>query len=462
MVQLIGRDRELADLDSAWARARSGTPQLAVVWGRRRVGKTFMLTHFAAGKRAVYFTATRQDSTERQLTRLTSRIREQLADEVEGLLGAPFQGWESALRFLIRIAETSPLLVVIDEAPRLLASQPDFADLVSAVWENRVQGQQLMIVLTGSAVSVMEQMLGAQGGLHRRAALELRLDPFSARDARAFLPGIPAADFLTAYAVCGGYPLHLDQWDESADTETNLQQLAYQPTGILVRDAMDIVGEDLDWRGGYERVLAAIGFGARRRSRIAGRAQQRIDYTLERLRRAGYVRRVVPVGSPTADPLYEIADTYLAFWFGVLRDDVDLIEGGQGPAVRHRTAARLEQHLARVFESTCREHAARLARDGTLPADMIIGRWWRDETAEVDVLGISGDRTALLGECRWQTAPLTSRDLLELQRKISIVPEPADNVTLMFWTRTGTADPGFPAPAYSATDILALPMHEEW
>ena len=77
-------------------------------------------------------------------------------------------------------------------------------------------------------------------------------------------------------------------------------------------------------------MLAAIGFGARRRSRIAGRAQQRIDYTLERLRRAGYVRRTVPVGSVAADPLYEIADTYLAFWFGVLRDDVDLIEGGRG------------------------------------------------------------------------------------------------------------------------------------
>lgn len=454
MHQLIGRDQELADLDSAWTRAGSGVPQLAVVWGRRRVGKTFLLSHFAGKKRAVYFTATRQDSNERQLARLAERIREQLADEVEDLLAAPFRDWESALRFLVRLAGSAPLLVVIDEAPRLLASQPDFADLVSAVWENRVSDQQLMLVLTGSAVSVMEQMLGAQGGLHRRAALELRLDPFAAREARAFLPGLPAADFLAAYAVCGGYPLHLDQWDQSIDVETNLRRLAYQPAGILVRDALDIIGEDLDWRGGYERVLTAIGYGARRRSRIAGRAQQRIDYTLERLRRAGYVRRVVPVGSTSADPLYEIADTYLAFWFGVLRDDVDLIEGGQGAAVRQRTAARLEQHLARVFESACREHAMLLARDGELPGDMIIGRWWRDETAEIDVLGISGDRTALLGECRWQTAPLARRDVLELQRKISFVPEPADDVRLLFWTRNGAIDPGFPATAYSATDVV--------
>src|SRR5207249_718107 len=206
--QLIGRDSELADLDRAWQRVRSGVPQLAVLWGRRRVGKTFLLTHFAEGKRTVFFTATRQDSAERQLARLAERMREQLGTAVEDLLAAPFRDWEAALRFLVRLAENEPLLVVIDEAPRLLSSQHDFADLVSAVWENRVRGQRLMLVLTGSAVSVMAQMLGAQGGLHRRAALECRLDPFPVPEARAFLPSIPPADFVTAYSVCGGYPLH--------------------------------------------------------------------------------------------------------------------------------------------------------------------------------------------------------------------------------------------------------------
>jgi uncharacterized protein len=452
--QLIGRNNELADLERSWQRAQSGAPQLAVVWGRRRVGKTFLLTHFAEGKRAVYFTATRQDSAERQLFRLTERMREQLGSTVDDLLAAPFRDWEAALRFMIRLAETDPLLVVIDEAPRLLSSQQDFADLVSAVWENRIRDQRLMLVLTGSAVSVIERMLGAQGGLHRRAALECRLGPFSVPGARSFLPSIPAADFITAYSVCGGYPLHLDRWDESLPVHDNLRRLAFEAAGILVRDAMDILSEDLDWRGGYERVLAAIGYGARRRSRIAGRAQQRIDYTLDRLWRSGYVRRVVPIGRPTADPLYEIADTYLAFWFGVLRDDVDLIEGGQGDAVQRRTEQRLQQHIGRVFEGACREHAARLVRDGDFPRDMIIGRWWRDEIAEVDVLGMIGDQTALLGECRWQASPLTSRDLIDLQRKIAYIPDPGDDLTLMFWSRSGAAEQGFPARVFSAADVI--------
>jgi uncharacterized protein len=85
---------------------------------------------------------------------------------------------------------------------------------------------------------------------------------------------------------------------------------------------------------------------------------------------------------------------------------------------------------------------------------MIIGPWWRDETAEVDVLGMIGDKTALLGECRWQTTPLTGRDLTELHRKVADVPDPGDGLALMFWTRSGAAGPGFPARVFSADEVI--------
>lgn len=435
-MQIIGRDAELAELTAAWREAERGEPQLVVLWGRRRVGKTYLLTHLAEGKRAVYFTATRQDPDSYQLSRLADRIREQLGDEVAGLLPGPFADWEAALRFLVALARDRPLLAVLDEAPRLTGAETNLADLVSAVWENHARGSRLMLVLTGSAVGVMEAMIGRQGGLHRRATVERRLDPFQPRAARAFLPGLTAGAFVQAYAACGGYPLHLTQWDPSAPVERNLTRLAFSPAGLLVRDAFDILSEDLDWRGGYERVLAAIGGGARRRSRIAGRAQQRIDYTLDRLRRAGYVRLVRPVGAPSADPLYEIADDYLAFWFDVLRDDADLISGGQGGAVRVRSEQRWQRHLGRVFESLARDHAADLVRQGTFPSPMIVGRWWKDEVAEVDVLGLVGERTGLVGESRWQAASPSRRDLVDLRRKLEYLPDPADDVRFVFWTRT--------------------------
>lgn len=439
-MKVVGRRQELRDLAGAWDRAVGGSPQLAVVWGRRRVGKTFLLTHFAEGKRAIYFTATRQDSEDRQLRRFAERMREQLGEDARDLVPESFGDWEAALRFAVRLADREPLLLVIDEAPRLTSGRSDFADVVSAVWENRVRGQRLMLVLSGSAVAVMEEMLGPHGGLHRRAAVERRMDPFSLADARAFQPDLPPADFIEAYAACGGYPLHLDRWSAERGVQENLVELAFTPGALLLRDAPDILSEDLDWRGGYERVLTAMAGGARRRSRIAGRAQQRIDYTLDRLRRAGYVRVVRAIGDHgSPDPMYEIADDYLAYWFAVLRDDADLVEGGQGDAVRRRAAGRWQTHVGRVFEAAARAHTQRLVATGDLPPDAIVGRWWRDETAEIDVLALRGEVPVLVGESRWQAKPLTERDLADLRRKAVHLPQ-SDGPVFAFWSRGAATD----------------------
>lgn len=460
-MRVVGRSAELAALDAAWQRAATAEPQLAVIWGRRRVGKTFLLSHFARDKRAVYFTATRQDSEDRQLRRFAERVREQLGDEVRDLVPTTFAGWEAALRFVARLAEAAPLLVVVDEAPRLTGPHADFADTVSAVWENHIRDQRLMLVLSGSAVAVMEQMLGPHGGLHRRAGLERRMDPFSLLDARSFQPDLPADDFLQAYAACGGYPLHLLRWSATRTVAENLAELAFTPGGLLLRDAPDILSEDLDWRGGYERVLVAMAGGARRRSRIAGRAQQRIDYTLDRLRRAGYVQVVRPLGTGGPAALYEIADGYLAYWFAVLRDDADLIEGGQGPAVWHRTHGRWQTHLGRVLELAAREHTQRMVSAGELPPETVVGRWWKDETAEIDVLALARGGPVLVGECRWQTKPATERDLAELRRRATHLPQPgAEGLVYAFWSRGG-ADPALrrhpDVRAFGPADILGEP-----
>jgi uncharacterized protein len=443
----IGREAELSTLAASWERAVAGTPQLVAVWGRRRVGKTYLLNHFAADKPHVYFTATRQDSEVRQLERLYVRIREQLGGRARLLDIARPTDWSGALRMLVELATDEPLLVVIDEMPRLLAGRPDFPDLLSAVWENHVRDQRLTVAVTGSAVSAMESIFGAGGGLRGRPHERIRLDPFDARQARAFLPNLPADQFVSAYAACGGYPLHLRGWREDQDVDTNLLTLAFRPGGILIADALDIMSEDLDWRSGYERVLAAIGsVSGVRRGKIASRANQRIDYTLTKLREAGYVRSERPLGeTSTVPPQYGIADVYLAFWLSVLRDDAELIDGGQGRAVLHRQRSRLDRHISATYEQLARDHAVRLVLDGRLPADTIVGRWWRDEVVEIDVLGLSGDQPVLVGEAKWQHEPITRRDVNALHRKTAHLPDTAVDAQLALWARSGAAQDVQPA-----------------
>jgi hypothetical protein len=278
--------------------------------------------------------------------------------------------------------------------------------------------------------------------------------------ARAFLPRLRAAEFLEAYAACGGYPLHLLQWDQSSGTEANLRRLAGAPGGILLEDAAGILREELPDVGGYPRILAAIGRGGTRSSEIAAEADQRIEHPLDVLIRAGFVRRSVPVGAPKrARPIYEIADPYLAFWFGVLYSDLPQIEARQGRAVLHRRREQWQRHLGWVFEEAARSHAARLVQRGELPRDLVVGRWWATtgQPVEVDVLGLRGTTAVLLGEARWQERPLGARELRALMVKAARLPKVADDPVYALWGRGGLERElrGQGVHGFDAEDVLS-------
>jgi len=454
---LLDRDDERRQLEEAWRRAAAGTPQLALLWGRRRVGKTFLLSHFVQDKPAVFFGATEQAEAI-ELERLAEATRRDLGDGVADLLGGRFASWEAALRFFAALAAERPVCLVIDEAPYLARSTPGFASIVQVVWDRLPPGTRLLLVLAGSAVATMEAMIGAGGPLRGRPSLTLRLDPLDIWAARAFLPRLRAEHVVEAYAACGGYPLHLQAWDQSVGTEANLLRLAGQAGGILLDDARMILREELSESGGYARVLAAIGRGRTRPSQIASEVGQRIERPLDILCAIGMVRRQLPVGAPKgARPSYEIADPYLAFWFRVLYSEAERIEGGQGRSVLRMRRPEWERHVGWVFEEVARAHAIRLAAGGDLPEDLLIGRWWRlgPDPCEIDVLGLRGGQTALIGEARWQRRPITRRDLRELLAKANCAPAPRDDPIVAFWSRRG-AEPEVTAAGAKSFDVETM------
>lgn len=451
LAKLIDRKKELALLQQVWA-ATTEHPQLTVVWGRRRVGKTFLLSHFADRRRSVFFGATQQAESI-ELARLADATRRDLGDRAAELAGGGFASWEAALRFFGALAADEPLVLVLDEVPYLTRSTPGFASIVQAVWDHLPSDSKLMLVLTGSAVAMMETMVGAGGALRGRPTLTLKLGPLEPVDARAFLPQLEPATFLEAYAACGGYPLHLREWDPTASTDSNLVRLAATPGGVLLEDAAGMLAEELPASGGYARILAAIGRGRTHFGEIAAESEQRVERPLEVLARAGLISKATPVGAPKgARPSYEMSDLYMAFWFSVLYSDIAQIEAGQGRAVIRRRAPEWQRRLGAVFEDCARAHAARLAARGYLPEDLLVGRWWavRGEPCEVDVLGLRGSRTVLLGEARWQKAPLGRRELEQLRRKATRTPQPVPEPLYALWGRGGVQ------PAITGDQVLGF------
>jgi hypothetical protein len=233
--------------------------------------------------------------------------------------------------------------------------------------------------------------------------------------------------------------------------------LAGTPGGLLVEDARGILREELPQIGGYPRILAAIGRGRSRHAEIANEAAQRIDHPLDVLVQTGFVERIFPVGAPRgARTIYGLPDPYLGFWFRVLYAELAFIDGGQGSVALARAEPRWQTHLGAVFEDLARNHARRLVARSDLP-QMLIGRWWatRGQPCEIDVLGLEGKRTRLVGEARWQTRPLGRREVTTLLGKLSRTPSPHEDALLGLWGRSG-ADPAVVGGEVIGFDAAAI------
>jgi hypothetical protein len=201
-----------------------------------------------------------------------------------------------------------------------------------------------------------------------------------------------------------------------------------------------MLAEELSGASGHARILAAVGRGRSKYSEIASDAGQRVEQPLETLIRAGFLGKALPVGAPKgARPLYEIPDPYLRFWFSCLYATRNEIESGQARAVLRRTRPVWQRHLGGVFEDLARAHARRLSERGVLPDDLLIGRWWATSgmPCEVDVLGLTGTKVALLGEARLQDKPLDVPELARLMAKADKLPKLAENPKYALWSRSG-------------------------
>jgi len=229
---------------------------------------------------------------------------------------------------------------------------------------------------------------------------------------------------------------------------------------LLLQDAAGLLAEELSETGGYGRILAAVGRGRTRFGEIATEAGQRIEAPLDVLTRAGFLRKALPVAAPKgAKPAYEIGDPYLSFWFSCLFAHQTEIEAGQGDAVWARIQPLWQRHLGWVFEEAARAHAIRLVARGSLPAGLVVGHWWSRSgpQCEVDVLGLDGGKTGLLGEARWQDRALDLRAAEELRGKLRYVPSPTASPVLVLWGRKGAAKnvERSGVRGYTLADVLA-------
>jgi AAA+ ATPase superfamily predicted ATPase len=361
----IGRENELAVLTEL---AERGKPELFVLYGRRRVGKTELLQQFCEGRRAVYFQAAQLREKDN-----LSFYRDALADGLgESIAAVEFPDWETALQFTCERAGGKRLVVVIDEFPYLCEANKGLPSVLQRFWDRRGKNSELMLVLCGSQVSFMEdQVLSEKSPLFGRRTAQKRLQPLAPPDTIGFFPRWSVEDRLLAYSILGGMPAYLRRFDDSRSLRENILHEILRPEGYLFEEVQFLLRNELSSPTTYNSILAAVARGDRKVGDVAltvGVDSTTANKYLSVLRDLGLVERRIPITDP--DPLrsrrgtYHISDRFVAFHFRHVQPAVTLINAGRGAQVMERS---VEADFPRLFDEARIEfvldHLRRLAAE---------------------------------------------------------------------------------------------------
>jgi AAA+ ATPase superfamily predicted ATPase len=453
-VQFVNRTEELSLLRE---RLSSPTAELLIVYGRRRVGKTELLTHLASEARSLYFEATDTVALD-QLRDLTAELARVGGSGV--LEAQPLTSWEAALAAVAEFVGTQRTLVVFDEFQLLAAQSPELETVLSRWWRTSGRHLPLVLVLAGSELSFFEGEV-LSGPLYGRRTGQMKLLPFTARDAALFHPGYDVDDRVRVYSICGGMPYYLERFPDRRTLHEHLRTEVFVRTGLLHEEAELMLRQSIADPTNHIAVLRAIAYGCNHHNEISQRTQigpANVGKVLGSLERLGLVERLRPV---TASPrsrktAYAICDQFLRFHYRF----VDPFRSQLRTAAMVDTylsttvLPRLDHHTSRAWEDICREHVLHTADDVTA-----VGRWWgqvptshgrRTEEREIDVVGIDGGRTPVaVGMCKWTTSQVDFDELNLLDRLTSHVEGHTGQEQRHLFSRSGFTDR---LRAYAARD----------
>lgn len=415
----IDREKELAFLENAW---NQDAPQMLIVWGKRRIGKTELIKQFMRGKPHVYFLGESTSGTE-QIRRFSESLAAFFKDPLLEARG--FAGWEEAFRYLA--ARKVKILLAIDEFPYLVESNRAIPSLFQKAWDEHLAKSPLHLILLGSSIAMMEQeVLSLRSPLFGRRTGQWRVDPLPFASAALFRRNRSFEDRFSHYAVAGGVPAYWLQFDGKAGFWENVRSRVLTKGRPLYEEVEFILREELREPRYYFALLQAIAQGKRKLAEIVnatGIPQPSANKYLGVLGDLKIVEREVPVTekipSKSRRGYYRITDEFFWFWFKYVFPYRAELELGNTSDVLGRIRGTWAEHLGSLYEIVAREMLWQ-ARDRIFPFSAA-GRWWNKEE-EIDIVAVNPELNSILfGEAKWSKKPVGTDILERLKEKAAKV-----------------------------------------
>jgi hypothetical protein len=424
----LGREKELVWLEERFDRPKG---QLLVLYGRRRIGKTETLRQFAKDKEHLFYACT--ESTDRQqLDAFSKRLLAKNIPAAKYL--SAFASWQEAFLALLELDAKTKRLIIIDEFPYMVKSNPEISSILQALWDEKLQYEDIMLVLSGSSMSFIEhELLAEKNPLYGRATGILQMKEMDFSDAVQFFPTYSPEEKITAYAILGGIPHYLKQFDPSLSLAENIVQNILQKGCVLYTEVEFLMHEELRETAVYNTIISAVALGNTKLSEIHTKTlieKSKLSSYLRNLIELGIITREFPVTGSLKESsniqrgLYKITDNFFRFYYAFVYPNTSELEYGGAPGIyTYAVAPSLDEYVSRVFEDIAVQYLRKQNNAGVLPFHFTrIGRWW-NKTDEIDIMALDakGSRM-LLGECKYRNAKTDTDTLHSLMLKYLLSP----------------------------------------
>lgn len=438
----IGREAELKFLNDKY---EENGGQLIVLYGRRRVGKTETLREFCKGKPHVFFSCT-QATDPVQLRNFSIRMMKEDIPAKDYI--SAFTDWERAFRAVLDLPYgNSKKLLVIDEFPYMCKGNPSIPSILQNLWDAAFRDSNVMIILCGSAMSFIEkELLAEKNPLYGRATGIYKMREMGFYDAVKFFPDYSDCDKVLAYAVLGGIPHYLRQWNPKLSVGENIKRNILTKGCILYSEVDFLLHQELRETPIYNSIIEAVALGNTKLNDISQKSlvedTSKTSVYLKNLMELGIVEREFSVDAKLKKQAnsnrgtYRLTGNFFRFWYAFGFANFSQLEDGDVNGVYEFVVEpELHKFASFAFEDVCREFVREMQKKNELPFRYAkMGRWAgkttvRDDSAasglriaetEIDLLCIDKDaKEYLVGECKFKKTPFSYSEYLDTLAKLA-------------------------------------------
>jgi len=451
MAKFVDRQAEIRELNNMM---KSPGSKLVVVYGRRQVGKTTLLLNWVREENLpyIYWVARRET---------TSAVRQGFAQafwrwaypDLEDPKPPLFDTWQELFEQMARMIGDRPLIVIWDEFPYAVESDPSLPSHLQAAWDQLFKENHLTLILVGSHIGMMVDLLNYQAPLYGRITAQFHVEQLPFATLLDFFPEHQPAERVATYAVLGGVPAYLERFDANLSLTENIRKHLFQRWGLFQREPIYLISDLVREPRHYENVMRAVASGHHTSSEIARSTRiepYNLGSYLNRLRALGLIERHIPATIPPADrrtskrSRYHLRDPYLRFYYRFLEPNIDMIEQGSLDKLWELIHDGFRAFVGMTaFEELCREWTLAQSHAGKLHLSaQIVGNDWSKD-AQTDVVAIDWKgKEILVGECKWSVHPVGRAVLRDLVNKSPLViPDPDWRIFYALFARAGFTNP---------------------